>query len=50
MDGIVVGASGAFPVFDEMFAGALALRAVARQARAAERAALTLSSAERSVG
>jgi hypothetical protein len=37
LDGIVVAASGAFPWYDEMFAGAvaLALRAVAKEAQAA---------------
>ena len=44
IDGIVVGASGAFPVYDEMFAGTLAvcLRALARQARMAEAAGVAL--------
>lgn len=38
IDGIVVGASGAFPCFDEMFAGAVALavKALTKAARAAE--------------
>ncbi|BAL24930.1 hypothetical protein [Azoarcus sp. KH32C] len=44
IDGIVVGASGAFPVYDEMFAGTVAvcLRALARQARMAEAAGVSL--------
>lgn len=44
LDGIVVAASGAFPWFDEMFAGAIALglRAIAREARHAERSKLML--------
>lgn len=44
LDGIVVGASGAFPCYDELFAGAvaLALRAQAKQAREAETRRLTL--------
>jgi hypothetical protein len=38
LDGVVVGASGAFPWFDEMLAGAvaLAIRALAKEARHAE--------------
>lgn len=38
LDGIVVGASGAFPWYDEVFAGAvaLALRAIAKEARDGE--------------
>jgi hypothetical protein len=38
LDGIVVGASGAFPWYDEMLAGAvaLALRAIAKEARDGE--------------
>lgn len=44
IDGIVVGASGAFPCYDELFAGtvALSLRALAREAREAEQATLAL--------
>lgn len=44
LDGIVVAASGAFPVFDEMFAGAVAvcIRALARQARMDETAGVVL--------
>lgn len=44
IDGIVVAASGAFPVFDEMFAGSVALcvRALARHARASEAAGIVL--------
>lgn len=49
LDGIVVGVSGAFPEFDELFAGAvaLALRALARQARQADKATTLRASAER---
>ena len=49
LDGIVVGVSGAFPEFDELFAGAvaLALRALARQAREADDATTLRASAER---
>lgn len=44
LDGIVVASSGAFPWFDELFAGAiaLALRAIAREGRQAERSRLVL--------
>lgn len=44
IDGIVVGASGAFEMYDEFFAGAvaLALRALAREARMSESARTTL--------
>lgn len=44
VDGIVVAASGAFPVFDEMFAATVAVcvRALARQARAEETAGVAL--------
>lgn len=47
IDGIVVAASGAFPWYDEVFAGsvALTLRALAREARAAERSTLALEPA-----
>jgi len=49
LDGIVVAASGAFPVFDEAFAGtvALCLRALARRAREAETAGASLGEASR---
>ncbi|MCK0512654.1 hypothetical protein [Aromatoleum buckelii] len=45
LDGIVVAASGAFPWYDEVFAGtvALCLRALAREAREAERDTLKLA-------
>jgi hypothetical protein len=44
LDGIVVGASGAFPCYDELFAGAvaLALRAQAKEAREGEARRLAL--------
>ncbi|WP_332675227.1 hypothetical protein [Aromatoleum sp.] len=44
IDGIVVAASGAFPCYDEVFAGAVALslRALARDAREAEQSTLAL--------
>lgn len=44
IDGIVVAASGAFPCYDEVFAGAVALslRGLAHQAREAEQATLAL--------
>ncbi|NMG64255.1 hypothetical protein GPA19_04755 [Azoarcus indigens] len=50
IDGIVVAASGAFPVFDEVFAGtvALCLRALARRAREAETAGVSLGDAPQS--
>lgn len=52
VDGIVVGVSGAFPAFDEAFAGAVAfaLRALARHARQAEPAGIALSEAARDPG
>jgi len=44
LDGLVVAASGAFPCFDELFAGtvALSLRALARQGREGETGTATL--------
>lgn len=44
IDGIVVAASGAFPWYDEVFAGsvALSLRALAREGRNAEQSAVAL--------
>lgn len=48
-DGIVVAASGAFPVYDEVFSGTVALwlRALARHAREGERAAPVLEGSAR---
>ncbi len=46
LDGIVVGASGAFPWYDEVYAGAvaLALRALAKAAREADGSRIVLDS------